>query len=352
MRLLVNARNRSVGIADGRIGGESGAFEVVLDLPDAEVRPGLINCHDHLHRNHYGRLGSPPYRNAYQWAEDIQSRYRRRIARRHRWPRRSALLAGAWKNLFAGVTTVVHHDPWESEFDHAFPLRVARVATANSVRQSRDLEQVGAAPHYCLHVAEGTDQAAADEVRELGDHGLLTDRLVAVHAVGIDDDGIGRLAGCGAAVAWCPTSNLFMLGRTAPAALLNSGVDVLVGSDSLLSGAGDLLDELRFARAQAFLDDARLEAAVGAIPARRLGLPAPTLDEGAPADFILLRRPLLEARANDVALVVIDGVPRVADAVLAAKLEEAGERGTRMTVGSVERWTNARAVAEYAGSST
>src|SRR5919107_1424808 len=116
MRLLINARNRAVGIEAGRIVEPSGGFDIVLDVPDADIRPGLINAHDHLHRNHYGRLGEPPYRNAYLWAEHIQQRYRRRIARR-RQPRRSALLAGAWKNLFAGVTTVVHHDRWEEDFD-------------------------------------------------------------------------------------------------------------------------------------------------------------------------------------------------------------------------------------------
>ena len=171
-RILIEARNRTLAVEDGTITEAEGAFDLVLRFPDGEVRPGLINAHDHLHRNHYGRLGTPPYADAYAWGRDIQRRHRREIAEGRALPRREALLAGAWKNLLAGVTTVVHHDLWE---------------------------------------------------------------------------------------------------------LLREGVDVLLGSDSLLSGAGDLLDELRIARGTGLVSDERLEGAVGAIAARRLGLPPPSL---------------------------------------------------------------------------
>ena len=342
MRLLYNARNASVGTEDGMIVEPTGSFDLVIDLPAADVRPGLINAHDHLHRNHYGRLGEPPYRNAAQWAQHIQRRYRRRIARRHRWPRRAALLAGAWKNLFAGVTTVVHHDRWETDFDRDFPIRVAGIPSADSVRASTELDRIQTNRPYCIHVAEGTDPDSADEVRNLHDRGLLTSRLIAVHGVGCDDDGIARLRASGAALAWCPTSNLFMLGRTAAPTLLRSGIDILLGSDSLLSGEGDLLCELRFARAQGVLDDGLLEEAVGDAPARRLGLPLPSLRPGAAADLIFVRKPILEAGAEDVDLVVVEGAPRVARVDLVPRLGAIGESGEQMKVGSVLRWATMR----------
>lgn len=348
MRLLINARNRSVAVEQGRIVAEGGKYDAVIDASDAEVRPGLINAHDHLHRNHYGRLGSPPYPNADRWAADIQARHRRRIADRRRMPRRQALLAGAWKNLFAGVTTVVHHDRWEAEFERDFPLRVAPIATADSV-QDADIERLRDQPRYCVHVAEGTDRAAADEVRQLDARGLLDRRMIAVHAVGIDDDGVDLLTRRGAALGWCPTSNHFLLGKSAPAALLDSGIDVLLGSDSLLSGAGNLLDELRFARRQRALPDALLEQAVAGIAARRLGAAEPNLEVGAAADLILLRKPLLEARASDVALVVAAGIPRVADPQFGPRLDAAGLPGAPMTVASVTRWTHAASAIEPPG---
>ncbi len=340
-RILIAARNRTVAVEHGRIVPAEGDFDMVLEFPDADVRPGLINGHDHLHRNHYGRLGDPPYANAYQWARDIQTRHRRRIDELRRVPRRQALLAGAWKNLFAGVTSVVHHDAWEPDFERDFPLCVLRVANADLIGMTPALDAICGRP-ACLHVGEGVDAGAADEVRTLERKGLLTAALIAVHGVGLDEDAIERFRAAGAALVWCPTSNFFLFGRTAPAALLREGTDVLIGSDSLLTGAGDLLDELRCARAHGALDDARLEQAVGATAARRLGLAEPSLQPGAPADLILVSRPILEAQAEDIALVMVGGTPRVARPDVATRLNGLAEQGEERKVGSVIRWTNAR----------
>ena len=342
MRWLINARNRSVAIADGKVVEPVGPFEIVIDAPDAEVRPGLINAHDHLHRNHYGRLGEPPYLNARRWAEDIQSRYAARIAEGRRRPRREVLLAGAWKNLFAGVTTVVHHDAWEAEFNRHFPLRVVAVGNADSVADLSGLDGIDRCAPYCLHVAEGTDATAADEIRAIEARGLLTSRLIAVHGVGLDREGVDSFLASGAALVWCPTSNMFLFGRTAPRELLQSGVDVLLGSDSLLTGSGDLLDEIRFARADGSLSDARLEEAVGLTPARRLGLPTPSLEVGSAADLVLLTRPLLEARAEHVALVMVEGAPRIASPDLLPSLQPVADNGELVRLGPIARWADMR----------
>jgi cytosine/adenosine deaminase-related metal-dependent hydrolase len=320
MRVRIEAANLTLGVEDGVIVPPDGRFHATIRIPGGELRPGLINAHDHLHRNHFGRLGAPPYANAYAWGRDIHEHRASEIAAGRAVPRREALLRGAWKNLRAGVTTVVHHDDWEPDFERGFPIRVARVRTAHSLGFERDFARA-AAPDptdprqpLCVHLAEGVDARSADEVRDLDRLGYLDARLLAVHVVGADADGIRRLRASGAAVVWCPTSNAFLLGRTAPAELLAPGIDVLVGSDSLLSADGDLLDELRAARRIGHLDDARLLDAVGATAARRLRLPTPMLDVGAPADLAVFRRPVLEATADDVALVMVGGEIRVADA--------------------------------------
>lgn len=339
MRMLVNARNRTIAIEDDLIVKQGGRFDIVIDCPKAEVRPGFINAHDHLHRNHYGRLGSGIYPNAYRWAEDIQLRFSRCIARGRRLPRRAALLAGAWKNLFSGVTTVVHHDSWEPDFDRDFPIRVAPVASADSLGMTGQLEPPLTGP-FCLHIAEGIDEVAAREVHALERRGLLNERLIAVHGVAISPSGIERFCLSGAALVWCPTSNNFLFGRTASRELLESGCDIMLGSDSCLTGAGDLLEEFQAARAFGILDGAGLEAAIGTTPARRLGLPEPSLEPGSKADLILLERPLTEARSGDVLLTVIDGVPRVARQDIARLLGPLTERGTTMRVGRISRWAN------------
>jgi cytosine/adenosine deaminase-related metal-dependent hydrolase len=339
VRILINARNGSVAIDGERIVRERGRFDVVVECRDAEVRPGLINAHEHLHRNHYGRLGAGTYPNSYRWAEDIQLRFSREIARGKRVARRAALLAGAWKNLFAGVTTVVHHDAWDADFDHAFPIRVARVPSADSLGMSECVKAPAAGP-FCLHVAEGTDEVAGGELDLLDRRGLLNQWLIAVHGVGLAGSAIERFRRSGAALVWCPTSNHFLFGRTASKELLDGCSDILLGSDSLLTGAGDLLDEIRAARESRLLDGERLDDAVGATAARRLGLAEPSLEPGAKADLILLRRRLGESSSNDVALTVVGGVPRVASPDMARQLGPLAERGTSMRIGRTERWTN------------
>jgi len=343
MRILIRTPDRDVAIEGGTLVAASGDFDIRLDFAQGHIRPGLINAHDHLHRNHYGRLGEPPYPDAYTWARDIQLRHGALIAERHALSRREALLAGAWKNLFAGVTTVVHHDRWEADFDRDFPVRVAHIAGEDSLGMVSDLAFPAAAPRFCLHVAEGVSRGATSEVERLDRMGLLTSRLIAVHGVGIEGEAISRFRASGAALVWCPTSNLFLLGRTASRELLEDGLDVLLGSDSLLTGDGDLLDELHVARSLGFLSDARLADAAGVTAARRLGLPAPSLDPGAPADIIVLTKPLLEARAEDVALVLVGGVPRVARLDLVPALGALGAAGRIRRRGNINRWTSAAA---------
>ena len=94
MRLLIEANDGALGIEGGRIVAPTGRFEVTLSVPDGLLRPGLVNAHDHLHRNHYGRLGAPPYANAYDWGRDIHARYAEAIARGRAVPRRQAKTIG------------------------------------------------------------------------------------------------------------------------------------------------------------------------------------------------------------------------------------------------------------------
>jgi cytosine/adenosine deaminase-related metal-dependent hydrolase len=340
---LAAADGTACVVADGRIAHADAPCEFTVELGQARLLPGLINAHDHLHRNHYPRLGAPPYEDVYAWGEDLHGRWKDDVARCRALDRNDALLFGALKNLLGGATTVVHHDRWEPAFDDAFPVRVVRTRVAHSLRLEPDLARAAdGGPMLrdrplCIHLAEGTNAAAADEIRALADLGLVDRSLIAVHVVGADDDGIRRLRDAGAAVVWCPTSNAFLYERTAPAALLAEGMDVLLGSDALLTGEGTLLDELRAARALALLDDARLTAAVGETAARRLGLPAPRLAPGAAADLVALRRPLLEARAADVELVVVGGVPRLGDERHGELFERCGVATERLRVGRADK---------------
>lgn len=333
MRLLIEAANAAVAIEGGYIVEPSGRFDRVIDIREGEIRPSLINAHDHLHRNHYGRLGAPPYTNAYDWAADIQTHFASRIAQGRQRPRREALLWGAWKNLLSGVTHVVHHDPWEADFDLDFPINVVRISNADSIGRTPDFRRPENGP-YALHVAEGTDPAAAQEVHALQTAGFLTRDLLAVHLVGPDADGMERLRACGCAMVWCPTSNYFLFGRTAPDALFADGMDILLGSDSLLTGAGTLLDELHIA--SRCLPLSRVLGSVGSVAARRLAIAEPTLEIGTIANLAIFRRPVPHAELADVALVIAKGKLRVLDPEFLPMAGVSGERTIEWR--GVRRW--------------
>ncbi len=80
--------------------------------------------------------------------------------------------------------------------------------------------------------------------------------------------------------------------------------------------------------------------------ARRFGVAEPSLELGAVADLAVVSKPLLEARAEDVLLVLVGGAPRVAHPALAAKLEPFVDDAEERAVGAVVRWTSAPRAAE------
>lgn len=332
-----------VTVRGGRLVAARTVTPLMIELGAGHLYPGLINAHDHLQLNHYPRLGRPPYRNAYQWGRDIHARFAREIQRAGRLPRRDAFLFGALKNLLGGVTTVVHHDPWHRTLNGTFPLRVAQVRVAHSLGFERDWAaalagnaDTGSRP-LSMHLAEGVDSVARREVRECERRGLLSRDLLAVHLVAAGEADARRLRRAGAGIVWCPTSNQFLFGRTARRGLFARGLDLLIGTDSLLTAGGTMLDELRAARRLGYVSERRLRQAVGTTAARRLGLPVPQLRPGGPADLVFLRRPLFQAWPRDVALVIVGGIPRLADSCFRELFAHCGVRVQRLRVGNVDK---------------
>ena len=90
-----------------------------------------------------------------------------------------------------------------------------------------------------------------------------------------------------------------------------------LGTDSRLSGSGDLLDELHVAGELDAVDEATLESLVTRDSARLLRLPdRGELRAGARADILILpaRTKLTAARRAEVRLVLSDGIVRYGDA--------------------------------------
>lgn len=251
---------------------------VELNLEGYLLFPGLINGHDHLEFSLFPRLGSGPYANFEQWARDIYKPQHPPVLNHRQVPKSVRLWWGGVKNLLCGVTTVCQHNPYEAEFDNpAFPVRVLKpYGWAHSLTMGQDV--AGAfratppdAPFF-IHLGEGIDTRSRNEVFKLDRLGCLGRRTVLIHAVGLNVGGWRLVEERGASAVWCPSSNLFTLGRTIDIAVAESNRRVILGSDSPLTSAGDLLDELAFARSRLGVRPELLYEMVTSRPAEVLGL--------------------------------------------------------------------------------
>ena len=319
--------------------------DLVVDLDGAFVLPGLINAHDHLELNHYGRLKRRDrYENARDWIDDLRPALKSDPAIRENsaHPLTARLFIGGLKNLLAGVTTVAHHNPRYREIGARFPVRVVkRYGWAHSFSLERPAgrrprragrrtcsQRCIATPTdvpFMMHVGEGVDAAAAAELPRLEALGCLRPQ----HGARARGGAHARTTGIASSIEARAWSGARRRTRFCSAAPLRSGcfstraigaaAHVCLGSDSRVTGARDLLDELRAAAALMPIAARELFRMVTTAPARILHLhDAGRIAIGCPADLVVVpsskrTRPtaLLTTSRRDVTLVTIGGDPIV-----------------------------------------
>ena len=296
-----------------------------VDASDLWLYPGLINAHDHLEINHYPRTKwREIYTNASQWAADMQPHLQQDpYASLSQLPLQERCLYGGFKNLFSGVTTVAHHNPLHKPLkDKHFPVRVLRnyswahsfyVASREDIKNAHRKAQRRV---FMVHLAEGTDEAAKGELTKLDELGCLTDRTLLIHGVGIQAEVQQLAIEKSRGLVWCPSTNAYLLGQTAEVQGWYTAGKLALGSDSHLTAAGDLLDELRAAYDTGQLTAEALFHCVTDNAARLLGLDdVGDLVSGMWADILAVKKggdddpylALIRAKREDIAWVMRDG---------------------------------------------
>lgn len=156
--------------------------------------------------------------------------------------------------LSKGLAT---RDAWRDDPLVSFTLAPHAPYTVSDATLSRIAvlaEELDLPVHIHLHetqheIDESLQQHGERPLARLDRLSLVSERLIAVHAVHLAPDEIALLAHRGASVAHCPASNLKLGSGIAPVtAMLAAGINVGIGTDGAASNNRmDLLAELRLA---------------------------------------------------------------------------------------------------------
>jgi hypothetical protein len=273
----------------------------VVTCPRSVIAPGFVNPHDHV-----AYAGDPPrplgperYEHRHDWRLGLRSHtaigYEGGASSEQRAAHELRMLLGGATSIAggAGIRGLLRNPdlpelgeglptaPADSEtfpLDDSGGLYVASGCDYGG--RHADGEDVARSGAYLLHLGEGVDREAENELTCAldPDFGLIEATSGIVHAVAVRAARAAELGSRSALVVWSPRSNVSLYGNTAPVPLLlRSGVDVALGTDWLLSGSMNLLRELSCARdwsatyLDGALDDHTLFLMVTSSAARAVG---------------------------------------------------------------------------------
>jgi cytosine/adenosine deaminase-related metal-dependent hydrolase len=295
LRIALTGQQANIGITNGKITQilpghiHDEADQFALNFDDAIIFPGLINSHDHLDFNLFPALGYDTYKNYTEWGAYIHKNYKEQIdsilkvpvALREEW--------GIYKNLLCGVTTVINHGKkikihtdLMSVFEDCHNIHSVqfekkwRFALNNPLKKKLPV---------VIHNGEGTDESSFKEIDQLTNWNLLKRPLIAVHGVAMNEIQVKKFK----ALVWCPGSNYFLLGKTAPVNRLKKHIPILFGTDSTLTGDWNIWDHIRLARKTKFLSDKELFDALTVNAAHIWKLNSSEIAEGKDADLVIAK---------------------------------------------------------------
>jgi cytosine/adenosine deaminase-related metal-dependent hydrolase len=299
-----------------------------IDFTDALAIPGLINSHEHLDFNCYSVLGEKKYNHYTEWGKHIHSAFRENINAVLRIPQNLRTAWGMYKNLLAGVTTVVNHG---NVLKTENPL-------IDIYQETQNIHSVGLDKNWkwklnnpvlikkpcVIHTGEGTDKRSSDEIDELIRYNLLGRNLIGVHGVAMKSGQSKYFKG----LVWCPESNRVLLDHHAPIAELKTNTAVVFGSDSTLTGSWNIWKHLRLARTLQQVDDEELFGMITSAPARLWNMNKGILQPKKVADLVVIKTKnrsstldeLFKTNPEDILLILHKGQIRLFDKSLLPQL--------------------------------
>jgi cytosine/adenosine deaminase-related metal-dependent hydrolase len=270
-----------------RDAGRQDTADFTIDLTGAMAFPGLINSHDHLDFNCFAPLGDRIYNNYTEWGNHIHASYKDEIDQVLHIPLPLRTAWGMYKNLLAGVTTVVNHGQ-ALKINKPIIDIYQGTQSLHSVRFQKNWKWKLNNPFFSnrsctIHAGEGSDRVSSDEIDELIRWNFLERKIVVVHGVAMNPVQAKQFAG----LVWCPESNRVLLNRHADIYQLKEHVPIVLGTDSTLTGNWNIWRHLRLARQLGLVDDQSLYDMITAAPAQLWNFNKGSLHPGKDADIII-----------------------------------------------------------------
>jgi hypothetical protein len=233
--------------------------------------PALINSHDHLVGNWFPpAVTDEKFANSHIWVEAMKE-HPTYLDRNKFWVNDGSFVLtkekeltlstlGVYKNLFSGVVAVQDHAPVQTkDYYDSFPINVVRDYTqchslplgnwwGGATAEEEFAKAKGKLP-FIVHLGEGVDEITAEEFTDLKARNLLASNTIMIHGIALKDEEIKDISQVGATICWCPASNENLIGSHLNIkSCLQAGVNVVLGTDSTLSGSINLLAEMKFSK--------------------------------------------------------------------------------------------------------
>ncbi len=265
------------------------AGELTLNFSSAIALPGLINSHDHLDFNLFPQFGERFYDNYTQWGVHIHQQYKAQINKVLQVPLALRAAWGVYKNLLSGVTTVVDHSDG-TKFKSDLINVVQDYHCLHSVQFEKRWKKKLNNPlkfkkPYVVHVGEGVDDLAHEEIDHLLKGNLFNKKLIGIHGVAME----AHQGKSFKALVWCPQSNYFLLNSTADIKTLKQHTPILFGTDSTLTSEWNIWEHLRLAVKTEHVSAEELWASVNTAPAKIWKLNTGELSANKDADIVIAK---------------------------------------------------------------